>query len=68
MNTEAKQARCAVCGHAVVNGVACDWQPADCPYLQEDKQVRRRPAVHPYMEGLTAAAGASEFDAVRGTE
>jgi len=30
---------CEICGHEIVEGVACDIQPEDCPFLKQDRQA-----------------------------
>ena len=69
MKSETRAARCAACGHAVVDGVACDWQPDDCPYLREVEHGHRGLYFrHRALKEASRAAQEDEFDAVRGLE
>jgi len=36
--SERKFEICDRCGHEIVEGIACDFQPEDCPFLKEDRQ------------------------------
>lgn len=54
---------CAACGHQVVFGVACDWQPEICPFSKKttsqqesSKLYHPAPAVMPVMP--------EEYDAI----
>gem|GEM_PF-4615128 len=39
---------CDRCGHKIEVGVACDVQPAHCPFLQQDKVERGDSNSYPY--------------------
>ncbi|MES9844193.1 MAG: hypothetical protein ABW131_06040 [Candidatus Sedimenticola sp. 6PFRAG5] len=68
MNAQLKHALCASCGHEVVAGVACDWQPQSCPFLKAERlQNLETPSLH-LREITVACAQPGEFDAVRGEE
>ncbi len=50
---------CATCGHQVVYGVACDWQPEICPLTAHTKNSR---AAHQGTEVMPVMP--EEYDAI----
>jgi|GEM_PF-1549054 len=54
---------CGECPHQILNGIACDWQPHECP-IQMRKRQRRRQA-DTVTVALSSRLIADEFDAVR---
>ncbi|MET0106484.1 MAG: hypothetical protein ABW072_15275 [Sedimenticola sp.] len=68
MSAQLKHAFCADCGHEVVSGVACDWQPQSCPFLRAER-LQHLEATERQLKVITATcAEPDEFDAVRGVE
>ena len=55
---------CVVCDHEIVQGVACDWQPEDCPYSCDAKKHANRLAQQNAM-WASLLGDTSEYDAVR---
>jgi len=54
---------CSNCPHQVLNGIACDWQPFECP-IQREKKSRQKPASTEAFF-ISSALIADDFDAVR---
>ncbi|MCU7918107.1 MAG: hypothetical protein KZQ88_01015 [Candidatus Thiodiazotropha sp. (ex Dulcina madagascariensis)] len=54
---------CSECTHQIVSGIACDWQPHECPLRVEKK--RRLKSVKAKAFFLTNLLIADDFDAVR---
>lgn len=55
---------CPSCIHELVHGVACDWQPGECPYTQlARKQAYQHTSEHAFQGEWLAVRG--EYDAVR---
>jgi len=54
---------CSDCPHQILNGIACDWQPHECP-IQRDKKNRQK---HSTTEAflISSALIVDDFDAVR---
>lgn len=69
MNAQLKYARCATCEHALVDGVACDSGPADCPLLKIFHRHHVRRFGHRTLQILPSdVALPGEYDAVRGED
>lgn len=54
---------CSGCTHLVLKGVACDWRPGECPYLQAEKRENRPSTGKAVYISMLAAN--DEFDAVK---
>ncbi|MCU7904387.1 MAG: hypothetical protein KZQ76_00795 [Candidatus Thiodiazotropha sp. (ex Epidulcina cf. delphinae)] len=54
---------CSECPHQIVSGIACDWQPHECPIQVEKK--RRLKAAKAKAFFLTNRLIADDSDAVR---
>ncbi|OOZ36567.1 hypothetical protein [Solemya velesiana gill symbiont] len=68
MKAQLKPDFCAECGHEVVAGVACDWQPQSCPFLKAER-LQHLEMTNRHLEAITVAcAQPEEYDAVRGKE
>lgn len=53
---------CATCGHQVVLGVACDWQPDICPFHKKTaKRQQSATLFHPVPKKPVVA---EEYDAI----
>lgn len=68
MKHKSQNMHCADCDHAVVSGVACDWQPDLCPYCHQIDREQRAQGFSGIQDRLVAFAEAVEFDAVLGSD
>jgi hypothetical protein len=55
---------CRGCPHALIDGVACDWQPENCRYHLHN-QVHDRFVSHKHDAWAVNVAEDNEYDAVR---
>ncbi len=51
---------CANCGHCLIKGVACDWEPNECPIAQE-KMKERHAKKHAFHGEFIAAKDETSF-------
>ncbi len=58
-----KLSSCKECPHLVVSGIACDWQPHECPIHKEKTQHRKGASTKAFF--LSNLMIADDFDAVR---
>ncbi|MCM8854147.1 MAG: hypothetical protein LC541_00080 [Candidatus Thiodiazotropha sp.] len=58
-----KTRTCSECPHLVISGIACDWQPHECPIQMEKKQRQQASRTKAFF--LTNLLIADDFDAVR---
>ncbi len=58
-----KTRTCRECPHQIINGIACDWQPHECPIQIEKRQRRKVSKTKAFF--LTNLLIADDFDAVR---
>ncbi|PUB87501.1 MAG: hypothetical protein DBP01_12875 [gamma proteobacterium symbiont of Ctena orbiculata] len=58
-----KTRTCRECPHQIINGIACDWQPHECPIQIEKRQNRKASKTKAFF--LTSLLIADDFDAVR---
>lgn len=66
MNAQLKYAHCANCEHVLIDGVACDCQPYDCPQLRITEQLKSRKAKTNHLRVVASRiALPGEYDAVR---
>lgn len=68
MQTVNRTLRCADCDHAVVSGVACDWQPAPCPHRRTPIRENRAGRGYTATLSMLPLALAPEYDAIRGED
>jgi hypothetical protein len=61
-----KSKACKECPHLVVSGIACDWQPHECP-IKKEKIQRQKAIVTSRAFLLTNLLIADDFDAIRGS-
>lgn len=54
---------CSNCPHQILNGIACDWQPHECP-IQREKKSRQKPS-RTEAFFISSALIVDDFDAVR---
>jgi len=64
MSKNVTESVCVVCDHEIVQGVACDWRPEDCPYSYDAKKHSRRFTQQNAM-WASLLGETSEYDAVR---
>jgi hypothetical protein len=58
-----KTRTCRECSHQIINGIACDWQPGECPIQIEKRQHKKASKAKAFF--LTNLLIADDFDAVR---
>lgn len=66
MNKVFDERLCAGCAHLVLKGVACDWRPGECPYLQAQKKTETHASSRAVY--INAFAANDEFDAIRSVD
>lgn len=54
---------CSECPHQILNGIACDWQPHECPFQIEKKRHRKQSRTEAFV--ISSQLIADDFDAVR---
>lgn len=54
---------CSECPHQILNGIACDWQPHECPIQIEKMRSRKQSRTEAFFISSSLIAG--DFDAVR---
>ena len=54
---------CSECPHLLINGIACDWQPHECPIQIQKKQRQKTAKTKAFF--LSSQLIADDFDAVR---
>ena len=63
MSTKFQESLCMGCSHLILKGVACDWRPGECAYLQENRQNTRAEG-EKLIHYAPAFGLKGEFDAV----
>jgi hypothetical protein len=54
---------CNECSHQILNGIACDWQPNECPFQAKKKSYRKQSRTEAFF--ISSSLIADDFDAVR---
>jgi hypothetical protein len=54
---------CSECPHQILNGIACDWQPHECPIQIEKQRRQKQSRTEAFFISNSLIAG--DFDAVR---
>lgn len=56
---------CSSCTHMVLNGVACDWQPEECPFLEKKPVTTKATPTSACNYSQLVLEASGEFDAIR---